>query len=80
MNQVNITNLPVWELQVRSVLSKLSSAEGRVAEYVLAEPEAVLGGNIQSIAQASGVSEATLIGFLRRAGQRKKAGFIDPVQ
>ena len=41
MNQVNITNLPVWELQVRSVLSKLSSAEGRVAEYVLAEPEAV---------------------------------------
>ena len=26
MNQVNITNLPVWELQVRSVLSKLSSA------------------------------------------------------
>ena len=75
MNQVNITNLPVWELQVRSVLSKLSSAEGRVAEYVLAEPEAVLGGNIQSIAQASGVSEATVIRFLRRAGFSGLKGF-----
>lgn len=75
MNQVNITNLPAWELQVRSVLSKLSSAESRVAEYVLAEPETVLGGNIQSIAQASGVSEATVIRFLRRAGFSGLKGF-----
>ena len=68
MSQVNITNLPAWELRVRSTLGNLSSAESRVAEYVLREPKVILGSNIQGLAQASGVSEATVIRFLRRAG------------
>ncbi len=75
MSQVNITNLPPWELQVRSAMGSLSSAETRVAEYVLEAPEAVLGSNIQSVARASGVSEATVIRFLRRAGFSGLKGF-----
>ena len=75
MSQVNITNLPAWELRVRGALGKLSSAESRVAEYVLREPEAILGSNIQGLAQASGVSEATVIRFLRRAGFSGFKGF-----
>ena len=75
MSQVNITNLPVWELRVRSALGNLSSAESRVAEYVLREPEAILSSNIQGLAQASGVSEATVIRFLRRAGFSGLKGF-----
>ena len=75
MSQVNITNLPAWELRVRSALGNLSSAESRVAEYVLREPEAILSSNIQGLAQASGVSEATVIRFLPgRASRRHSRG------
>ena len=68
LEQTAFAKAPMWELRVRSALNKLSSAESRVAEYVLCQPNAVLGGNIRSVAEACRVSEATVVRFLRRAG------------
>ncbi len=60
--------MPTWELRVRNSLGNFSGAEGRVAEYVLCSPEGVLNGNVRQIADASGVSEATVVRFLHRMG------------
>ncbi len=60
--------MPTWELRIRSSLGRLSGAEGRVAEYVLCSPEAALSGSVRQIADASRVSEATVVRFLHRAG------------
>ncbi len=68
MNQVNITKNPSWELRIRSSMSQLSSSEQRVAEYVLRSPGEVCSSNIRDLAKSNGVSESTVVRFLRRAG------------
>lgn len=68
MQRVNITETPLWELRIRNVMNTLSESEGRVAEYILGAPDAMLGISVQRLAQASGVSEATVVRFFRRAG------------
>lgn len=68
MQKVNITKTPLWELRIRNVMNQLSGSEHRVAEYILSESDSVLGASVQQIAQASGVSEATVVRFFRRAG------------
>lgn len=68
MQRVNITEVPLWEMRIRNAMNTLSESEGRVAEYILGAPEAMLGISVQRLAQASGVSEATVVRFFRRAG------------
>lgn len=68
MDQVNITKTPMWELRVRGALKQLSSSESRIAEYVLRSPDSVFGSNIRQLADSCGVSQSTVVRFLRRTG------------
>lgn len=68
MNASDLTKAPLWELRIRSLLDKSSAAEHRVGAYILNAPDAVLRGNIQQLAQASGASQATVVRFCRKMG------------
>ncbi len=68
MDRVNITKMPTWEVRVRGALGKFSAAESSVAEYVLSAPEVVFGSSVRELAEKSGVSEASVVRFLRHAG------------
>nr|WP_180485933.1 MurR/RpiR family transcriptional regulator [Treponema socranskii] len=68
MEQVNIAAIPLWEVQVRSSLNKLSASENRIADYVLNAPESVLSGTVRTLADSNGVSEATVVRFLHHIG------------
>jgi len=59
---------------IRGRLPELKRSEAQVAEIVLAEPQKVLGQSITMLAQAAGVSEATVVRFCRSIGC---AGFPD---
>ena len=54
--------------QIRRSRDKLSPAEKRVAEHVLAHPRAALSEPIAEIARASAVSQPTVIRFCRSLG------------
>ncbi|MGI5117707.1 MurR/RpiR family transcriptional regulator [Treponema sp. SP13] len=68
MEKVNIAAIPLWEVQVRRSLNKLSASENRIADYVLNAPESVLSGSVRELAQNNGVSEATVVRFLHHIG------------
>jgi DNA-binding MurR/RpiR family transcriptional regulator len=53
---------------IRQVLPQMSPAEKRVAEYVLANPEAVPGQAITDLAEVTGTSQATVLRFCRALG------------
>lgn len=54
--------------QIRRSLDRLSPAEKRVADHVLARPRSALSDPIASIAAAAGVSQPTVIRFCRTLG------------
>jgi glucokinase len=54
--------------QIRRGLERLSPAERRVAEYVLAQPRTALNEPIADIAKAAQVSQPTVIRFCRSLG------------
>jgi len=56
------------QARIRGVLPSLLRAERKVADYALADPEAVLAQSVGEVAAGSGVSEATVIRFCRTAG------------
>lgn len=68
MGKVNIAAIPLWEVQVRSSLNKLSASENRIADYVLNAPESVLSGTVRKLADSNGVSEATVVRFFHHIG------------
>ncbi len=68
VEKVNIAAIPLWEVQVRRSLNKLSASENRIADYVLNAPESVLSGSVRELAQNNGVSEATVVRFLHHIG------------
>jgi len=53
---------------IRGRLPELKRSEAQVAEMVLADPHKVLGQSITVLAQAAGVSEATVVRFCRSIG------------
>lgn len=53
---------------IRSRLPELKKSEAQVAEMVLADPQKVLAQSITVLAQAAGVSEATVVRFCRSIG------------
>jgi glucokinase len=61
--------------QIRQLHPRLSPAEQRVAQWVLAEPRAVLNDPIQDIARAAGVSQPTVIRFCRSIGCKGLSDF-----
>lgn len=54
--------------QIRASLNQLTSAERKVAETILANPQATLGWSISDAARFSGVSEPSIMRFCRRLG------------
>ena len=68
VGKVNIAAIPLWEVQVRRSLNKLSASENRIADYVLNAPESVLSGSVRELAQNNGVSESTVVRFLHHIG------------
>jgi glucokinase len=54
--------------QIERTLPRLSPAEKRVADHVLAHPRAALSDPIAEIARAAGVSQPTVIRFCRSLG------------
>jgi DNA-binding MurR/RpiR family transcriptional regulator len=67
---VTVSRTPVWEIKLRSVLSVLGAAERRVAEYVLNNQDKIVYQSITELAEAAGVSEATVVRFCRRLGHK----------
>lgn len=53
---------------IRGRLPELKKSEAQVADMVLADPQKVLGQSITVLAQAAGVSEATVVRFCRSIG------------
>jgi len=68
VEKVNIAAIPLWEVQVRRSLNKLSASENRIADYVLNAPESVLSGSVRELAHNNGVSEATVVRFFHHIG------------
>ncbi|TCL76471.1 RpiR family transcriptional regulator [Hydrogenispora ethanolica] len=67
---VTVSRTPVWEIKLRSVLSVLGAAERRVADYVLNNQDKIVYQSITELAEAAGVSEATVVRFCRRLGHK----------
>ncbi|MCR2793447.1 MurR/RpiR family transcriptional regulator [Microbacterium sp. zg.Y625] len=55
-------------LRVRQALDRLSASERRVAETVLADPDALRTSTIMGLAQASGASQSTVARFCQSLG------------
>lgn len=53
--------------RIRGMMASLLPAERKVAEYILAEAEAVLGQSIGEVGRMADVSEATVVRFCRTA-------------
>ena len=60
--------IPSLLIQIRSRRSSLTSAEVRVADYLLDHPEDVLQCSVSDLAMNSGTSDATVIRAIRRLG------------
>ena len=60
--------IPSLLIQIRSRRSSLTSAEVRVADYILDHPEDVLQCSVSELAANSGTSDATVIRAIRRLG------------
>ena len=60
--------------QINHSLKRLSRAEKRVAEWVLAHPREVAEATVADVARAAGTSQPTVIRFCRSIGLR---GFRD---
>ncbi|WP_270934278.1 MurR/RpiR family transcriptional regulator, partial [Falsiroseomonas oryzae] len=60
--------------RIADILDRLTPAERKVAELVAADPAAVTGATVASLARAAGVSEPTVIRFCRALGLE---GFAD---
>lgn len=60
--------------RIRSQLPALASAEAKVANWVLQQPEKVMHLSMAQVAQACGVSDTTVLRFCRNAGFQ---GFMD---
>lgn len=54
--------------KIRASLNQLTPAERRVAETILANPQATIGWSLADAARFSGVSEPSVIRFCRRMG------------
>lgn len=54
--------------KIAAAWERLSPAERRVADTVLADPEAAMHGTVASLASAAGVSDPTVIRFCRALG------------
>ena len=54
--------------QINQALGRLSPAEKRVAEWLLAHPREVAESTVAKVAHAAGTSEPTVIRFCRRVG------------
>ncbi|MBI4828278.1 MAG: MurR/RpiR family transcriptional regulator [Nitrospinae bacterium] len=54
--------------RIRGILPSLLPAERKVAEYLLADPEALLSQSVGEVSAKAAVSEATVIRFCRTAG------------
>ncbi|WP_439594815.1 MurR/RpiR family transcriptional regulator [Falsiroseomonas sp.] len=54
--------------RITQLLDRLSPAERKVAEWVLAEPAAAMAGTLAGLARGAGVSEPTVIRFCRSIG------------
>ena len=61
-------SVPDIGVRVRSLLPSLAPAERRVAEKVLADPAAVAGSTISTLAKECATSETTVIRFCRAVG------------
>jgi DNA-binding MurR/RpiR family transcriptional regulator len=59
---------PSLLVQIRALRPTLSSAEGRVADKVLADPRAAAGLTISQLAGAADTSETTVLRFCKRLG------------
>lgn len=59
---------------IRSHLDRLAPAERRVAELVVADPEAVAYGTVASVAERAGTSGPTVVRFAARLGL---SGFVE---
>ena len=66
--ELSASSTPVWKLKMNSVLPDLGAAERRVATYVAENPDSVVGQSVTEVANASGVSDATVVRFARRLG------------
>lgn len=60
------------ELRIQALYPNMGKAEKKVADWILKEPEAVVGLTIIELSDATGASEATIARFARRLGY---AGF-----
>ncbi len=60
--------IPSLLIQIQSRRSTLTSAEVRVADYILDHPEDVLQCSVSELAANSGTSDATVIRAIRRLG------------
>ena len=65
---LQVAETAVWRLRADSVKSELSTAERRVANYVLAHSREIVGQSVTEVAQHSKTSEATVVRFCRRLG------------
>lgn len=54
--------------RIAEVIERLSPSERRVAELVVADPEAVMGATVAQLAKSAGVSEPTVMRFCRSLG------------
>jgi DNA-binding MurR/RpiR family transcriptional regulator len=54
--------------RIRAKLPNLAAAEGRVANWVMQQPEKVMELSMAQVAQACGVSDTTVLRFCRNAG------------
>lgn len=66
-----------WARDVRSPLvliaqarAQLHEAEGRVADFIIKDPEFVVGSTVSQVAAAAGTSDATVVRFCRSVGLR----------
>ena len=66
--------LPALLLKMKALYTKLSKSERLAADYILARPEEVIYLSVAGLAEASGVSEATVVRACRRIGL---AGYQD---
>jgi DNA-binding MurR/RpiR family transcriptional regulator len=57
-----------WEIRLRGVMSSLGAQERRFAEYLLSNIEAIIQEPLADLAEASGVSEATIVRLCHRIG------------
>ena len=59
---------PALLLRIQSMIDKMSNAEKRVASFVLEHPNDVISFSVASLAEASGVSDATVIRTCKTLG------------